>query len=540
MKVKQTQLLLIIENLNIPVNKDIKVYTSVMEAWTTALTTMDKLVDGINHSVHNGAVLLGLSAWHLYPDLIVLGKSTANTKQNDPLVVPSGVVTLGLQGAEPENSRGVYWSLPLANVRYYGDPIITEGSVNSDQSRITIDDVWLVTLGSLFALWGQDGANTKDAAELVCCMWEKCKEGLATPEHFVLRKVVCAGSWLKHLADAAQRYLQSSSHEQESCKRLVGLGRRRSNLLGQFSQSIPIFGLRDATFVNILKSEARVEYLRSIALKCGKDTDVFIIRVHRHAAAVGSNETTFLQLATAGTRRTPGVNGTYPDQVKDPQKRWTYEMTPERSAHARHKSGELLGIRDGEEFYTLGQDLVIPTRDDLGFRWINPPSMYLDDCNTPGKSRSMETSVLANKNPRWWNFFSRGARNPGPKASPVAAATFEFVYGDVHSAALFRRVNLEGVSFRRLFRENMDFNADVIRQRQVTDAFKFGIVDQDHFLKHLSSLSVGNAHPAANEIDFAVIEALRAGSTATKIYSYMPNATVALSVITCGPLCKAQ
>lgn len=43
-----------------------------MQAWKTAIITMDQLVDGVSHSVSNGAVLLGLSAWHLRPNLIVL------------------------------------------------------------------------------------------------------------------------------------------------------------------------------------------------------------------------------------------------------------------------------------------------------------------------------------------------------------------------------------------------------------------------------------------------------------------------------------
>ena len=107
-ELNQKQLLLIIGNLSIPVNRDMKVYESVMLAWRTALSTVDKLIEGISQSVQNGAVLLGLSAWHLYPDLIVLGSVRTSTRQNDPLIAPSGTITLGLQGNEPENSRGVY------------------------------------------------------------------------------------------------------------------------------------------------------------------------------------------------------------------------------------------------------------------------------------------------------------------------------------------------------------------------------------------------------------------------------------------------
>ena len=57
-KLSQKQLMLIIQNLTIPVNKDMDVYASVMQAWKTAMITMDKLVEGSSQSVQNGAVLL--------------------------------------------------------------------------------------------------------------------------------------------------------------------------------------------------------------------------------------------------------------------------------------------------------------------------------------------------------------------------------------------------------------------------------------------------------------------------------------------------
>lgn len=154
MKRNQTQVVLIVENLNVPVNSDMNVYSSVIQAWKMAMTTVDKLIDGVSQSVHNGAVLLGLSAWHLYPDLIVLGKEVVATNQQDPLIAPGSTVTLGLAGVEPENSRGVFWSLPLSHVRFYGDPVTAESSVSANSSRISMDDVYVVALGALSVLWG--------------------------------------------------------------------------------------------------------------------------------------------------------------------------------------------------------------------------------------------------------------------------------------------------------------------------------------------------------------------------------------------------
>ena len=57
---------------DVPVNQFLGVYASVMHAWTTALETLDKVIAGASYSVQDGAVLLALSSWHLYPDLVVL------------------------------------------------------------------------------------------------------------------------------------------------------------------------------------------------------------------------------------------------------------------------------------------------------------------------------------------------------------------------------------------------------------------------------------------------------------------------------------
>lgn len=59
---QQTQLRLIIENVDVDVSEKLNTYDSVMHAWTTAIITVDNLVAGVAQSVQNGSVLLGLSA----------------------------------------------------------------------------------------------------------------------------------------------------------------------------------------------------------------------------------------------------------------------------------------------------------------------------------------------------------------------------------------------------------------------------------------------------------------------------------------------
>ncbi len=553
-KLNQTQLRLIVDNLNIPVNQDMNVYSSVMHVWKTAMTMMDKLVDGINHSVHNGAVLLGLSSWHLYPDLIVLGKVPADTRQKDPLIAPGGIVTIGLQGAEPGDGRGVYWSLPLAHVRYYGEPVIADRSINSDSSRIPIDDLWLITLGSLFALWRIEGSQSKEAAELITLMWRTCEQGLAAAERFSLRNAASTHSWLRHLADAAQRFVESSGQETRSCKRLLGLGERKSTLFGPFDNAIPIFGLTDKSLMNILKLESRVQYLRDIAKKICKETDILVIKICTFEPGSDSIIRT-LQLTTVNSNKI---------RAQQVPKRWTFQSTGTESrldelrrtkVRPRTQSRqqrEPPDIKDGEEHYKLEVDDIIFLRDDWRFRWVDPPAVLIDPDSVRPGAEGIEEPTPTDKKPSRWSVFSR---TPRTTAAPKPVATFEHVYGDARSVALFRRRNLEGVNFQ-VIPEYVAVPTKVSR-RQILEAFASGLVDPDYFLRYLN-VEIGTRPqlPRANETIYvktkikidqpanldhlAVIETLRAIATVGSVYAYMPEATVALSIITYGPLTKAH
>lgn len=540
----QTQLRLIMDNLNIPINQNMNVYASVMQAWKTAMTMMDKLVDGISHSVHDGAVLLGLSSWHLYPDLLVLGKVMADTRQRDPLISPGGMVTIGLQVAEPNDSRGVYWSLPLAHVRYYGDPVISERSMNSDSSRISIDDLWLVTLGSLFTLWKVEASRIKAAAQLIFMMWQNCEKGLAAVERHAMREPACKGSWLRCLANAAQRFVESSGHEKSLCKRLLSLGERKATLFGQFGNALPIFGLTDTSLMNILKLESRIQYLRDIAQKIGRETDVLVIKTCTYAPGTEGKEMTRLQIAMVNLSKTA---------ARLHPRRWTfpYEHLSDL-AQSWQKSGPLPDIRDGEEYDGFDEGSLIYL-DEWRFRWVDPPSILIDpDSVKPGAER-IETPAPVSKKPRRWNLFSRATQK---MAISKRIATFEPVYGDARSAALFRMTSVEGVAFR-LIPKYVAVPVEVSLQ-QISDAFISDVVDSDRFLRYLNDEAETKSHqqsattfaqipnsdvqasqPARSD-HLAVIETLRAIATAASVYAHMPEATVALSIIRYGSLTKAH
>lgn len=63
----------------ITVNTMMNVYDSVLQAWTYSLQAVENMICGVLWMVQNGAVLLALSLWYLYPNLFVLGDTSPRT-----------------------------------------------------------------------------------------------------------------------------------------------------------------------------------------------------------------------------------------------------------------------------------------------------------------------------------------------------------------------------------------------------------------------------------------------------------------------------
>ena len=366
---------------------------------------------------------------------------------------------------EQDDGRGVYWSLPLAHVRYYGDPVVSERSINPNLKRISFDDLWLVTLGSLFALWKTDRLQMEAAAELIRMMWQSCENGLAAVERFALREPTCRGSWLRYLADAAQRFLESSGHEAKLCNQLLGLGARQGTLFGQFSNPVAFFGLTDASLMKILRLESRIRYLRDIAQKICKETDVLVIKTCIYAPGTDDKEMRSLQLATVNFSTT---------MARHPPNRWIFPY---------EYPDNLPDIRDNEEFHGFEADSLVFLKD-WRFKWIDPPKGLIDSDSVTSGARGIARPTQANKKPRRWGIFPRAIQKV-TLSKPVAI--FEPVYGDARSAALFRMTSLEGVAFR-LIPKYVAVPKKVSCQ-QISEAFISGVVDPDCFLSYLNDES---------------------------------------------------
>ena len=196
-------------------------------------------------------------------------------------------------------------------------------------------------------------------------MWRSCEQGLAAVEKFALRKAACRHSWLRHLASAAQRFVESNGPERSSCRRLLGVGQRKSTLFGQFDNAIPVFGLTDASLMSILRLESRVQYLRDIARKICEERDVLVIKICIYMPGTESKEIRTLQIATVNISKIA---------TQYLPKRWTYERKP-TGAQSKHNGGVRPDIKYLEEHYSINKDSIVFLRDDGRFRWVDPPTV---------------------------------------------------------------------------------------------------------------------------------------------------------------------
>ncbi|KAJ2993218.1 hypothetical protein NUW58_g1912 [Xylaria curta] len=268
-EVSQKQLLLIINNLGIGINNKSTVYESVVQVWTVAMTMVDRLIGGIPQSVTEGGLLLGLSSWHLYPDMMVVVKGSKAIKQQDDLISPGGVVTLGLKSAQKPD-QGIFWSLPLSFHRYYGDPLIVKGSYNADSARIPVDDLFLVGLGSLLSSWFKDYADFITGAEIMSLLYSTIETELGP---------FAKTSWVAILAFAAIKYIASIKCGETGQIQLVKTGRRRYRGFLNPTSPVPrLFRLNNPSVILSLMegAEERVNFLRHVAREIDTNATMII------------------------------------------------------------------------------------------------------------------------------------------------------------------------------------------------------------------------------------------------------------------------
>ncbi|KAI0811329.1 hypothetical protein GGR55DRAFT_642557 [Xylaria sp. FL0064] len=242
--------------LSLPVDNSTDVFTSVIRVWKAAMIAMDNLCKGVPQRVYNGALLLAIISWHLYPDVDVFGGKAECVVQNDVLVSPAGRLTVGLEDADPDSAASVHWSLSLANLRFYGDPVLATSHVK-DASRISFQELTLIYLGNLFAMWecGQFDPHfdQEKGAKFILALFKSIERiasdtTTSTPKRHAKLVYCYKNHWLSIFANAACKLLESNEKGHTAARKLVSLGTRqpRSLLTDRADCHFPCFGLLDA------------------------------------------------------------------------------------------------------------------------------------------------------------------------------------------------------------------------------------------------------------------------------------------------------
>ncbi|OTA56012.1 hypothetical protein K449DRAFT_356801 [Hypoxylon sp. EC38] len=269
------QLKLILKNISLPVTAGANLYRDVIRAWKQALVGLECLLKGEPQSVTDGAILLAISAWHIFPNLIVLGHEIKKIDFGDSVMPPEGLLTIGITTVREGNdsNSGIYWSVALSHYRYYGKPMQATGKADT---RLTMDELHLVALGSLLRTWSVPRAQFELSAQWFVALWKcvnRVKGSLHPPQ------------WLGVIVNAARQFIEATGTLKKEFASLIDFGYRRGrNFLvrsSAHSSSVPWFGLRCRHILESLSSEdaenCAVEYMRQLAKYGGLDPDKTLI-----------------------------------------------------------------------------------------------------------------------------------------------------------------------------------------------------------------------------------------------------------------------
>ncbi|KAF4957164.1 hypothetical protein FSARC_11373 [Fusarium sarcochroum] len=404
---QQKQLLLLVERAGIPLKQGSDTYSSVIEAWITALKTMEAVVSGVAQSIRDASIILALTSWHLYPDMFVLGAGSDPVAQHDPLLPAEAKVTLGQSSYTPGADSLACWSLPLAYLKYYGDPVLTTRTIGESTSRLSVPEFAYVVFGSVIANWGVYGNSVDRAAEFFVAL-NACliRNG---GYHNRGRR-----SWTKLLAEAADAYLTSSGIEQQMIHGLMMRGHRRyKTFLSEDNDTWrPLFGVADVnTLMKLVKSrEERVCVLRLAAKGLTRARpDSVIIRYPRPRDS--PTENSHFSNAFPFQREAAGDRGP-----------WEYATALKRGYNPRKRKFE-------------------PEKDLSGHvRWSSRDPASIPGCSSGEEHRNLDTVTVSTLNSRLFKWSSTSDLSfLSTRTIPLEEKLYECIMGDPADAAIFKR-----------------------------------------------------------------------------------------------------
>lgn len=293
---EQDQLMSILDDIKLSVSTDGMVPSSIIGAWKSALMSMEMLIGGTPQGNDSGPTLLALSSWHLYPDVLVVGRQGREVPFTDKLVPPGGVLTIGLEKPHSiinEGCNGLHWSLSLAHLRYYGYPVRADGRLTPDDGRLSFDQFVHAVLGCFLGYWQMEGQKkARDVARFIVSAQAAIER--AAGHNYESRASSKARAflmnthhWWQLFAHSASVWMDSPGDENETVDRFIKLGMRRSREFlpsNSWGEPFTFFGLTESEqFVSSLKdTEERITYLRNFAESLPCPNKTMIIRYFRN------------------------------------------------------------------------------------------------------------------------------------------------------------------------------------------------------------------------------------------------------------------
>ncbi|VUC27019.1 unnamed protein product [Clonostachys rosea] len=502
MEVKQTQLMLILNNVSLPVSTKPTLYRNVLHTWLSAMTAADNLVRGMPQSVESGSILLGLASWHLYPDLLVLLQCATPVSLGDALVASGGILTIGLYNDRP-NVFGVSWSLPLGHLRYYGAAVVSETSLFTQGNCITIPQLAQVMVGSMTRHWGLE---ERQVAEFLQVLWDRVRL-------MALSEAQNTTFWLGHLAQAVRPLIeQPNTPQSKHCSQLMKFGARRLVELDSFMK------LLDST-------EAAVYYYRKFAREYSagsQSTRTFLISYRYGSGSAQQYEYTFEYATLHPIQRVSHK------RLRDGEEQAV--LNPPRHIRWVLSSASTLGERmrahenQGEDCFTYGAEDIVQSPDSNETQscmtWTASPEIFSTyGITIPHKEEQLDTSQFLNLGGGDYE-----ADNPMfslmSAQSCLSTLHFDFVTGERDGVCLLvSRLDPKEAANKECGMEKAVPRETVLSALQRDQ----GGLAAGKVLQHLCSLMNG-------EFSTTVLQSLRVLATISSVYESIPGTTLSLDV----------
>lgn len=271
---QRTQFKLVIDNVRLPFLDSGTTFDKVTRAWIRSMEVLETLLGNEPQVAFDRSVLLAISSWHLYPNLLVFQEEATSVSFSDELFPALGVLSLGFEYHPPNRdlkngkaqdqglSMATRWSLALSHLRYYGDAVQVRSDENQGE-RATIDEMWLTCLGAILRQWEVSISNLEASVQ-----WFQKIGDLLHPIEESEKTVL---SWLSKLCRAAATISSQHQTKRQDRMRYVRFGwRKDTQLLG--AQKVlrpPFFGLCNPDVLHSLSkkdgTEIGFEFFRRVA-----------------------------------------------------------------------------------------------------------------------------------------------------------------------------------------------------------------------------------------------------------------------------------